>query len=189
MPDKYQVIADNINKIKGSKIAEVGVWKGSLTKYLLNSCKTIKNYYMIDPLIVAVNEFEYCGNDLPSMMKDNIYSCRMGGEKRTQIELDSIAAKHEKLSSIDPRVSFIREKSEIAYKEFEDNYFDTVFIDAIHLYENVKRDINCWLPKVKKGGLLMGDDYSNQFPGVMKAVDEILPDRIIKKKVWIWKNQ
>jgi predicted O-methyltransferase YrrM len=55
---------------------------------------------------------------------------------------------------------------------FKDNYFDFVFIDASHDYANVKSDIETWMPKVKPGGILGGDDYHDSWKGVFKAVDE-----------------
>jgi hypothetical protein len=57
--------------------------------------------------------------------------------------------------------------------------FDFVFIDADHTYEGCRADILAWGPKVKSGGLLCGHDYDfgvepAQFPGVRRAVDELL---------------
>ena len=59
-------------------------------------------------------------------------------------------------------------------KNYPDEYFDIVYIDASHEYECVKEDIISWLPKVKIGGILCGDDYCVGWPQVVKAVDEIL---------------
>lgn len=42
---------------------------------------------------------------------------------------------------------------------FEDESLDCVWIDAGHGYEDVKRDIKSWTPKLKRGGLLIGHDY------------------------------
>lgn len=49
---------------------------------------------------------------------------------------------------------------------------DVVYIDASHRYEDVSKDIDFWLPLIKKGGVICGHDYCNRSPGVIKAVDE-----------------
>lgn len=75
-------------------------------------------------------------------------------------------------------------------KLYPDQHFDMVFIDAGHTYEEVKEDIACWAPKVKKGGLLAGDDYlPNTWMGVCQAVDEYCggkPDGVVGK---LWYKQ
>jgi hypothetical protein len=53
------------------------------------------------------------------------------------------------------------------------NFADMVFIDGSHEYEDVKRDINVWKARLKKGGLLCGHDRNE--PGVRRALDELLP--------------
>lgn len=50
--------------------------------------------------------------------------------------------------------------------------FDYVYLDASHDYESVQRDLANWLPLVRSGGILAGDDYP--YPGVMRAVNEAL---------------
>jgi predicted O-methyltransferase YrrM len=57
-------------------------------------------------------------------------------------------------------------------KTFDDASQDFVFIDAEHTYEEVKKDIEAWWPKVKPGGAMAGHDWSAAFPGVAKAVNE-----------------
>jgi hypothetical protein len=59
---------------------------------------------------------------------------------------------------------------------FADWSLDWVHLDARHDYASVKADIGAWLPKIRKGGWLSGDDYDEQkWPEVVKAVDELLP--------------
>lgn len=55
-------------------------------------------------------------------------------------------------------IKLIIERSEVVYTKFQDETVDLVFIDASHLYSNVVRDINCWFPKVRKGGIICGHD-------------------------------
>lgn len=50
---------------------------------------------------------------------------------------------------------------------------DIVFIDANHEYEAVKDDIEAWIPHVQPNGILCGHDYTPEFPGVQKAVQEL----------------
>jgi len=51
----------------------------------------------------------------------------------------------------------------------------------------VKRDINLWLPKVKKGGILSGHDYgARKQPGVKKAIDEIFTDIKVDTFSTVW---
>ena len=59
---------------------------------------------------------------------------------------------------------------------------DMVFIDAGHLYQECKRDIEDWLPKTRK--LLCGHDYYS-FAGVNRAVDEMFgkPDGVCET-IW-----
>lgn len=59
---------------------------------------------------------------------------------------------------------------------FADGSLDWVHLDARHDYASVKADIAAWLPKVRPGGWLSGDDYDPvKWPEVVAAVTETLP--------------
>lgn len=63
-----------------------------------------------------------------------------------------------------------------ASRLFGDASVEWVHLDARHDYASVKADIHAWLPKVKPGGWLSGDDYDAlKWPEVVKAVGELLP--------------
>lgn len=76
-----------------------------------------------------------------------------------QEELNKQYADFKKAMADKPFVKIYREYSFDAVKHFRDNYFDFIYIDADHTYSACLRDIKDWYPKVKKGGVLLGDDY------------------------------
>jgi len=99
----------------------------------------------------------------------------------TQEKLDECFeyAKHYMLKF--PAVRIYRMYSHEAVENFPDEYFDLIYIDADHSYAGVKQDLEDWWPKVKRGGLFLGDDYSEQHAPlsgmefeVIKAVDEFV---------------
>ena len=73
-------------------------------------------------------------------------------------------------------ISLLIASSLAASRLFGDASVDWVHLDARHDYASVKADIQAWLPKVKPGGWLSGDDYDAvKWPEVSKAVGELLP--------------
>ena len=73
----------------------------------------------------------------------------------------------------DPRFKLFRGDSVETAAQFVDGGFDWVYIDADHHYENVKRDIEAWYPKVRAGGIVAGHDYVDYLDmGVIQAVNE-----------------
>ena len=62
--------------------------------------------------------------------------------------------------------------------------FSMVFIDADHNLESVKADIAAWGPLVKKGGILCGHDYTPAWPGVIEAVDAMVPKFRVVESIW-----
>jgi predicted O-methyltransferase YrrM len=84
------------------------------------------------------------------------------------------------LQSIIENIKIIKNDSLSESKNYDDEYFDIVYIDASHEYHPVKNDILSWLPKVKKGGIICGDDYTAGWPGVVQAVNEIFENNVNK---------
>ena len=71
------------------------------------------------------------------------------------------------------KVKIINEFSVEAAKMFDDHYFDFVYIDGDHSYEAVINDLYAYYPKLKKFGVLCGDDYGHPSGlGVIEAVQE-----------------
>lgn len=103
-------------------------------------------------------------------------------------------------NAVQPVKQFIRPlrmTSLEAVKHFSDQSIDFLMLDGDHSYEMVKQEIQAYLPKMRAGGIISGDDYT--WPGVKQAVDEAFPgvaeiSIINKNKDWrkdasYWKVQ
>ena len=54
---------------------------------------------------------------------------------------------------------------------------DVIYVDASHEYAAVKQDIEAYWELLKPGGVMLGDDYSQNWPGVCQAVNEFAQSR------------
>jgi predicted O-methyltransferase YrrM len=81
------------------------------------------------------------------------------------------------------RVELMRLTSVEASEKFEQNGVHMVFIDGDHRYEQVKRDIEVWLPKIRSGGVLAGHDYGG-YETVRRAVREAFSTYTCRKCSW-----
>lgn len=71
------------------------------------------------------------------------------------------------------RANILKMSSEEAVLGFGDGSLDFVYIDADHSYVGVRRDLELWYPKIKRGGYIAGHDYgSSRLKGVTQAVRE-----------------
>ena len=71
-----------------------------------------------------------------------------------------------------PNMVKLKLDSVLALSAFSDKYFDFIYIDGWHAYEQVKKEIQVAITKIKDGGIIAGHDYLN-IPDVAKAVNEI----------------
>lgn len=134
--------------------AEIGVERGFFSYYVLLP-KAPTKLYLIDPWEYGLQpEFEMDFTPENQLGRDLQYE-----------EVCRLFAPFE-------NVQVIRMKSEDAFSLFQDNYFDYVYIDGEHSYAAVTRDLTNYFPKVKKGGLIIGDDYG--WTGIAPAVQDFL---------------
>lgn len=111
------------------------------------------------------------------------------------------------LKEFEGRYTVLVGRSLDAVDRFKDGTVDLVFLDAAHNYADTKQDILAWMARVKKGGILAGHDYERRqkaiieaciqehynedfcefhgcHPGVIKAVDELIPNLKTDCSVW-----
>ena len=82
-----------------------------------------------------------------------------------------------------PNTSFMQGDSVAIAEKFNPNYksINVLFIDGDHSYEGCKRDIEAWLPHMKKNGVILFHDCDESSPGVVQAVAEFVNTHIVNK--------
>jgi len=140
-------ISEYANKNGWTKGVELGVWHGKTMARVLGKA----------PLLHMI------GVDAWAALPDG-----MAGYANWDHDSHEKQAR-ENTAEFSDRVSFLKMTTDEAAKIIEDGTLDFVFIDADHRFLPVLNDIKNWLPKIKKGGVLMGHDID--WPEVKKAVE------------------
>lgn len=78
---------------------------------------------------------------------------------------------HKRLASVNHIYKLHEMISDDTCALYEDGTIDFIMIDGDHSYEGVKKDLINFLPKMRSGGLVTGDDA--YVPEIMKAVNEV----------------
>lgn len=150
----------------GSVGAEIGVWQGDFAAKLLEASRP-RRLHLIDPWRFI---------DAEPYRK-----AWYGGAKATnQAEMDQIhrdVLRRFRWARLRRLVKVHRATSVEAASRFPNEYFDWVYIDGDHTYEAVRADIAAYRDKVKRGGMIVGDDYRDEDVwgrGVKRAFDEAI---------------
>ena len=78
----------------------------------------------------------------------------------------------QKLEAYKDKYIFINENSYDAAEVIDDYELDYLYIDGDHTFNGVTQDLNNYIKKVNRGGIISGHDYNNTtVPGVKEAVD------------------
>jgi predicted O-methyltransferase YrrM len=153
----YDAILAALPADRPSVVVELGTWVGKSTVYLgveiVNSGKPVT--------LVAVDHFRG--------------SAEIAGTRRAGAVAGSEAAFRRNIApvaqALGPRLVVLVSDTAAAAASFDDGSVDAVWVDAAHGYEFVQADLAAWVPKLRPGGVIGGDDYL-KCPGVRQAVDE-----------------
>lgn len=167
--DDYIAYVDIVKQFHNGNFVEVGCWKGrsfcSILPTLIGN--NYQNIYAVDHWLGSEDSrqsthIEATYTDIFQQFKNNIDGKGFTGKYKA-LQLDSIEAS----------------------RQFEDKFFDVVFIDGYHEYEGISADLDAWTPKVKLGGILCGHDGT--YSPIVKALTERFQNNwsIIAGGVWM----
>jgi hypothetical protein len=167
---RWLTIERFVRKNGWTKGAELGVWQGQTFTHLVRTCKNLT----------------LIGVDLYAPQPEN------NGPEKWTVGENGHSWDHETYYN---RVKqFCAQYSDRAFihknyttevaNQIEDESLDFVFIDADHGYEGCSRDIDAWVPKVRKGGYVMGHDI--HFETVLRAVTERYGDNYNIEDDFVW---
>lgn len=149
----------------GGVVAEIGVAEGNMSRHILDICRPDR-LHLIDPW--EKQPVDDGGLD-PNNVPDDAQ------EARFRAVLDRFSG-----PVAAGQVIVHRAYSQAIAGQFPDAHFDWIYVDGSHLHEHVIADLRLYAPKLKPGGMFLGDDYVNggiydqmKF-GVIDAVHDFL---------------
>jgi predicted O-methyltransferase YrrM len=154
--DELTWLANEASRVQVKRIAEIGCWMGRSTRALVDNIAP-------DGVVFAVDTWKGSGEhqeQVNGMGEDWVLD-----QFRVNLQDRSDRLEAVQLASVEAA----------ALARADGQMFDFIFIDAAHDYANVKADIEAWRLLVKPGGILAGHDYEQAWPGVIDAVNELLP--------------
>lgn len=137
---------------KNSLVVEIGSFVGKSTACIALGANKNINLYAIDTF--KGNEKDFCEGK--QFEGKSFYKQFLKNMKK--IDCDKI---------IHPVKGFSQEVGKAWNKKI-----DMLFVDGSHIYKDVKKDIELFLPWVKPAGLVVLHDVTKKFPGVYKVWNE-----------------
>jgi len=168
---EHQIFKEAIGASSPSVIIEVGSWKGASAHNMLNICKAIG----IHTEIICVDT--WLGSNDTLWLDPNFR-----GSLRLKNGYPSIfwqfiynMIKTEMIDSVYP----LPMTSTAAYhllKRFEIQA-DLIYIDAGHEHDEVYTDISLYYNLLRPGGIMVCDDYTAGWPGVVSAINQFVAEK------------
>lgn len=142
----------------GGRCAEIGVWDGGFSGAILDVTDP-SELVLIDPwdLLAQRDSSEWTH-------KKHQEAAFMAGMRR------NVDQRYGHLANVTIRQGFSAE----VLQSYPDGYFDWVYIDGNHLYRFVREDLEIARTKVRKGGIIAGDDFFWKRDGRMHVRDAVL---------------
>lgn len=155
----YRAAALKLAEAEQPKVlVEVGVYAGALSM-MFATIESIEQQYVVD-------------------------SWRGGYSGFSQAHMNAIAKGVIEWAETRPKVTVHRLDSRVAAVFFDNESIDFWHTDGDHSLAGIRGDIRAWLPKVKKGCILSGDNY--EIPTVAQGIREAFPEHQLLANGRLW---
>ena len=167
----YRALVEQVVR-PGATIVEVGCWRGLSTSYVARLVERRgATMTCVDAWSGSTDEH------------DSAYRAMLA-------ESDVRAEFRRTLERLDVGPTVLEMDSLRAAEQLADGSVDLCFLDASHDRAAVEADLDAWAPKVRTDGILAGDDFCSDYPGVVEAVTEAarrLGRRIVHPAEGLWR--
>jgi hypothetical protein len=168
------IFSEVIDQVNPKTIIEVGTWKGQSAITMAEHCKSKgleTKIYCVDTWLGSLEFFDESLGMLSSEFYRQERDLRyVNGYPSVYYQFLSnvVHTNNEGLIIPIPNTSIIASR----YFKNQNVEADLIYIDASHEYDDVSLDLKAYFPLLKSGGIMFGDDYINEWFGVVRAVNE-----------------
>lgn len=138
---RFELWRQVLNTTKAKTMLEIGVWKGDFAKDILEHCKAIERYYMIDPWAT-----------LPDWNKP----FNVGTKVFEEIYKEAM----NKVDFASEKIFVLRGRTKEVIEKIPDGSLDFAYIDGDHTLRGITIDLIKLFPKMKENGFIAGDDFT-----------------------------
>ena len=170
------ILLNQIELYKPKKFLEVGVFQGVTSRNVCEKLNIIHDghfsFYGIDVFedtnsSIDNKEMTVKHNKISNPFKHLLFNIIL---KKDLFSIESI---YKFLNKFKDKVFLYKGFSNTELLKIDLSLIDMIFLDGGHSYETVSSDLSIILKKIKKGKIIICDDYDQITYGVKKAVDEL----------------
>ena len=174
--ESANILLDQIKTYKPKNFLEVGVFQGVTSRNICEKLNIINDgnflFHGID-LFEDTNktldnkEMTIKHNKLSNPFKHLIFNINL------KKDLHSIESIYKFLDKFKDSIHLYKGFSDTELPKVGLSEIDMIFLDGGHSYDTVSSDLSLILKEIKKGKVIICDDYDQKTYGVKKAVDEL----------------
>ena len=147
-------------------VVEIGSWQGRSASFLARAVADSENGYFF-----AVDHFK--GN----VGKEGLYFSNSDGAT----DLETVFSSNMERIGLQDSVNLLSMDNGQAAEFLEGKKVRFLFIDGDHTKSGVEKDIELFFPLLVKGGIVVFDDFSKDFPGLIEAISDLLAERTFSR--------